>query len=153
MLPSQAPSIHRFWRTWKSIKLAAFHLALHFFFRVIPEGLSESVMTTKAADLRDSPRRRKKDRCTQTYSWKCCQQQLGKWQALTWVTTPPSAGMNLKEECSLDFLWLPRLPFISLLDTKEKETVPLHQWQVSYRYTFCKNISVIPYIFPLFILI
>lgn len=44
---------------WKSIKLVASHLAFHLF-HFIPEGLSESVMTTKAADLRDSPRRRKR---------------------------------------------------------------------------------------------
>ena len=44
---------------WESIKLVALHLAFPFF-HFIPEGLSESIMTTKAADLRDPPKRRKR---------------------------------------------------------------------------------------------
>lgn len=49
-------------RDWKSIKLKASHLVLHFFFfsHFVPEGLPGSVMTTAAADLRDCPRRRKR---------------------------------------------------------------------------------------------
>lgn len=55
----------------------------------------------------------RKDRCTQTYSWKRCQQQLGKWQDLKWVTTPLSADRNLKvQQFHLIYFWLPRFPFI-----------------------------------------
>lgn len=56
-MPHPAPMPTPF-RGWKSTKLESSNLAFRFI-HFIPEGLSESVMTTKAADLRDSPKRRK----------------------------------------------------------------------------------------------
>lgn len=106
-------------RDWKSIKLKASHgtsLLFFSFLHLVPEGLSESVMTTKAADLRDSPRRRKR---TAVHRHLAENSASNSWESdrLRSGWPPHSADVNLKQQpfpliCS----WLPRLAFIDAKD-------------------------------------
>lgn len=99
---------------WKSIKLVGSYLAFHFV------SFYSRRFVWKYNDNRSSRFKRlsqeeEKDRCTQTENWKHCQQQLGKWQALKWVTTPQSADTDWKEQQShWSHLRPPPLPFMYL---------------------------------------
>lgn len=130
-VPHQPPPGHRHGpthaqvlRNWKSIKLKASQLVLPFPPHFAPEGLSESVMTTKAADLRDSPWRRERTAVHRHIAEKAASNSWGS-DRLRSGWPPHSADVNLKEQpfpliCS----WLFGLPFIS----REKGPAWLASW-------------------------
>lgn len=117
---------------WATVNLVASHLAFYlFFFSVfIPEGLSEAC-GNKAADLRDSPRRRERTDVPRrrgsdaSNSW-------SRWQILGRVTHPAECRREPQEQrLHVIYFWLPGLPFIYLSSTKGKAKLCL-KWQASW---------------------
>lgn len=143
-VPHQPPPSHHHGPThaqvlwnWKSIKLKGSQLVFPFFFsNIIPEGLSESVMITKAAALRDSPWRRQRTAVHRHTAENAASNSWGS-DRLRSGWPPHSADVHLKEPpfpsiCS----WLLGLPFIS----REKGPAWLASWLLE-KFTYLLSIS------------
>lgn len=126
LLPATAtaPHIPRFYGTGSPVSSKPLSWYVPFSPHFAPEGLSESVMITKAADLRDSPWRRERTAVHRHIAENAASNSWGS-DRLRSGWPPHSADVNLKEQpfpliCS----WLFRLPFIS----REKEPAWLASW-------------------------
>lgn len=119
-----APHTPRFYGTGSPLSSKPLRWYFPFSPHFVPEGLSESAMTTKAADLRDSPWRRKRTAVHRHIAENAASNSWGS-DRLRSGWPPHSADVNLKEQpfpliCS----WLLRLPFIS----REKGPAWLTSW-------------------------
>lgn len=101
-----APHTARFWGTGSPLNSKPL-MVLHFFFFFPPFGSRRFVWKcndNKSSRFERFSQEKEKDSCTQTSSRELCQQQLGKWQAQKWVTTPQRGREPEAAAISLDLL-------------------------------------------------